>query len=184
MFLPHLTCRPYPVKLPSFEIGAFTYIANDLELRTYLPHERIIIGSYCSIGDQVLITTGGLHRSDAATTYPFSMLKTYVSTPNTTIGSDVWIGTRAMVRGGVTVGHGAIIGSGAVVFEHVPPFAIAVGNPAAVVRYRFSKPMVERMLRIAWWEWPPVKVFANVEWFYAPIQDFVDRFDPGGTSTP
>jgi acetyltransferase-like isoleucine patch superfamily enzyme len=169
-----------PVKIWrwSYEIGAYTFFAADLELRTYLPGERIVIGSYCSIGDQVLITTGGLHRVDVASTFPFRVIETYRSTANTTIGSDVWIGTRAMVRGGVTIGHGAVVGAGAVVFENVPPFAVVAGNPARLIRYRFSKAAIGRMLDIAWWAWPPLRVWTNVEWFYRPINEFLDHFDP------
>jgi len=174
----HLVCCPFRIRQLTFEIGPFTYFATDLELRTYLPGERIFIGSFSSIGDQVLITTGGLHRTDVASTYPFTMLDTYRSTANTTIGSDVWVGTRAMIRGGVTVGDGAVIGAGAVVFTDVPPYAIAAGNPAEIIRYRFSAPTIERLLRIAWWEWPPAAVWANMGWFYRPIGEFLDRFDP------
>jgi len=178
-----LVCRPYRLSLPAFEIGPYTYYASDLELRTYAPSERILIGSYCSIADQVLITTGGLHRTDVASTYPFDIPRCYQGTDNTVIGSDVWIGTRATIRGGVHIGHGAVVGSGAVVFSDVPDFAIAAGNPADVIRYRFSKSIVERLLRIAWWEWPVAWIVVNREWFYRPIEEFVDRFDPAGRRT-
>jgi acetyltransferase-like isoleucine patch superfamily enzyme len=175
-----LQCSPVRIWRANFEIGAHTYFSPDLELRTYFAGERIVIGKYCSVGDQVLITTGGLHRIEIASSYPFSPLDTYRSTSDTTIGSDVWIGTRAMVRGGVNIGHGAVIGAGAVVFEDVPPFAVAAGNPATVIRYRFSRAAIDRMLNIAWWDWPPGRVRANVEWFYKPITEFLDHFDPAG----
>ena len=175
-----LIVRPYRVKASSYEIGPYTYHASDLELRTYAPSERIVIGSYCSIADRVLITAGGLHRMDVASTYPFDIPRTYVGTADTVIGSDVWIGTRAMVRSGVTIGHGAVVGSGAVVFTNVPPFAVVAGNPASVIRYRFSRSIVERLLKIAWWDWPVIRVVGNRYWFYRPIEEFVDRFDPAG----
>ena len=175
-----LECSPVRIWRANFEIGAYTYFASDLELRTYFAGERIVIGKYCSVGDQVLITTGGLHRTEIASSYAFRPLDTYRSTRNTTIGSDVWIGTRAMVRGGVTIGDGAVVGAGSVVFEDVPSFAVAAGNPAKVIRYRFSRPAIERMLKIAWWNWPPGHVRANVEWFYRPITEFLDHFDPAG----
>jgi acetyltransferase-like isoleucine patch superfamily enzyme len=177
-----LLCSPVRIWRANFEIGAYTYFAPDLELRTYLPGERIVIGNYSSVADQVLITTGGLHRIDNASSYPFRPLDTYRSTRNTTIGSDVWIGTRAMVRGGVSIGHGAVVGAGSVVFEDVPPFAVAAGNPAQVIRYRFSRAAIDRMLEIAWWNWPPGRVWANVEWFYKPINQFLDHFDPPGAT--
>ena len=173
-----LICSPVRIWRLSFEIGPYTYFSPDLELRTYMPGERIVIGSYCSIGDQVLITTGGLHRIEVASSFAFRPLDTYRSTRNTIIGSDVWIGTRAMVRGGVSIGHGAVVGAGAVVFSDVPSFAVVAGNPAQIIRYRFSRAAIERLLKIAWWTWPPGHVWRNVDWFYKPINEFLDRFDP------
>ncbi|HVO43351.1 MAG TPA: hypothetical protein VMT34_12040 [Aggregatilineales bacterium] len=66
------------------------------------------------------------------------------------------------------------------VFSHVPPFAVAAGNHARIMRFRFSRPIVERLLRIAWWHWPALAALSNVEWFYKPIAEFVGHFDPEG----
>ena len=66
---------------------------------------------------------------------------------------------------------------GAVVSGDVPPYAIMAGNPAQVVRYRFSKTTVERLQRLKWWDWPNDKIRANVEWFYPPIQESLDHFE-------
>jgi carbonic anhydrase/acetyltransferase-like protein (isoleucine patch superfamily) len=100
------------------------------------------------------------------------------------IGSDVWIGEGAAVAGGVRVGHGAVIGARSTVLEDVPPYAIVTGHPAKIVRYRFSKPTIDALRRIAWWEWPEERIRAELEWFLGPIADFVARFDvegePGG----
>jgi virginiamycin A acetyltransferase len=167
-----------PILTPSLEVGKYSYFAYDFALLTWFPGERIIIGSYCSIAAGVVICTGGMRRTDTAALYPFDVARSYRTTPDTTIGHDVWIGYRAMIVKGATIGDGAIIASGAVVFSDVPPFAIAAGNPAQIIRYRFSKPIVERLLRIAWWHWPDQKVFSNIDWFYRPIQEFVDYFDP------
>jgi acyl-[acyl carrier protein]--UDP-N-acetylglucosamine O-acyltransferase len=125
---------------------------------------------------------------DTASTYPFDNFfldrqnptRTYQTTRATTIGNDVWIGYRAHVAGGVRIGHGAVIGSAAVVLSDVPDYAIAVGNPAQIVRYRFSRAIIERLLRISWWEWPEEKVRDNLEWFYRPVLEFVEQFDPLG----
>ena len=70
----------------------------------------------------------------------------------TTIGSDVWIGDNAVVRRGITIGCGAVIGMGTVVVKDVPPYAIIVGNPGRVIRYRFSEHIIESLLEIRWWE--------------------------------
>jgi acetyltransferase-like isoleucine patch superfamily enzyme len=162
----------------NFTIGKHTYFNPDIQLRTWMPGEKIIIGKYCSIADRVVIFTGGMRRTDTAALYPFDAQRAYKSTENTTIGNDVWIGSGVNILGGVQVGDGAILASQAVVFDDVPAFAVAAGNPARVIRYRFSKSMVERLQRIAWWDWPDEKVQANLTWFYKPIQEFADHFDP------
>ena len=168
-----------PILTASVQVGKYTYFdfANDFSLLTWIPGERIIIGSYCSIAAGVVICTGGMRRTDTAALYPLDVGRAYRTTRNTTIGNDVWIGYGAMVVNGAQVGDGAIVASGAVVFSDVPPFAIVAGNPAQVMRYRFSKPVVKRLLHIAWWHWPDDKVFTNIDWFYRPIDEFVEHFD-------
>lgn len=168
----------FQVLTPWLQIGRGTYYGSDVVLKTWLPEERIIIGKYCSIGEHVVICTGGMRRTDIAALFPFDVSRTYQSTANTVIGNDVWVGFGAMVLGGAVVGDGTVIASGAVVFDAVPPFAVVAGNPARVLRYRFSRPVVESLLRIAWWHWPETQVRANVDWFYRPIAEFVAHFDP------
>jgi acetyltransferase-like isoleucine patch superfamily enzyme len=68
------------------------------------------------------------------------------------IGNDVWIGRSAIVLPGVDIGHGAVVGAGAVVTKSVPPYAIVAGNPARLIRYRFSEAVVQRLLAAAWWD--------------------------------
>ena len=75
------------------------------------------------------------------------------STP-VTLGNDVWIGHGAVVLPGVSLGSGAAVGAGSIVTKDVPPFAIVVGNPARVLRLRFTERVVEELLAIAWWDWP------------------------------
>jgi acetyltransferase-like isoleucine patch superfamily enzyme len=173
------------------EIGHRTYYSpEDVRFLTWVPGEKIIIGKYCSIAAGVTICAGGGHRTDTVSTYPFDNFflgrenptRTYKTTRDTVIGNDVWIGHGAHIGGGVRVGHGAVIASWAVVFSDVPDYAVVAGNPAQLVRYRFSRPVVRRLLRIAWWDWPEDTVRENVEWFYRPIGEFVERFDPGGGS--
>lgn len=69
------------------------------------------------------------------------------------IGNDVWIGDKVTILSGIRIGDGAVIGAGAVVTKDVPPYAIVGGNPAKVIKYRFSEDVIAKMRRIAWWNW-------------------------------
>lgn len=69
------------------------------------------------------------------------------------IGHDVWIGHNAVVMPGVRVGDGAVIGTGAIVTHDVPPYAVVVGVPARVIRYRFDEDTIARIQRTRWWDW-------------------------------
>ena len=71
-----------------------------------------------------------------------------------TIGNDVWIAANVCVLRGLTVGDGAVIGAGSVVTKDIPPYAIVVGNPAHVVKYRFAEEVIPRVIALKWWDWP------------------------------
>lgn len=168
-------------------IGRGTYWNGEhLYLTVYTDQESIIIGRYCSIGPRVTISAGGQHKMDCASTWPFDHF--YRGIPNggrgncppehTEIGSDVWIGYQAYIGGGVKVGHGAVIGANTVVTKDVPPYAVVVGNPARIVRYRFDEPIIEALLQIAWWNWTPEQIEARVDSFYLPIEEFVAMYLP------
>lgn len=74
------------------------------------------------------------------------------------IGNDVWSGHNVTVLGGTTVGDGAILATGAVVTDDVPPYAIVGGVPAKIIRYRFSEAIIARLLSVKWWELPFVRL--------------------------
>jgi hypothetical protein len=78
------------------------------------------------------------------------------------IGNDVWLGLGAWVLSGVTIGDGAIVGARAVVATDVPPYSVVVGNPARVVRQRYPPQVIERLLEIAWWNWPRDRILEAV----------------------
>jgi serine acetyltransferase len=69
------------------------------------------------------------------------------------IENDVWIGAKSTIMSGVKVGNGAVVGSSSVVTKDVPSFAIVVGNPARVIKYRFTEDQISCLLKIAWWDW-------------------------------
>ncbi len=76
-------------------------------------------------------------------------------------GHDVWIGRGVTIRGGVKIGNGAVIGAKAVVAKNIPPYAIAVGNPARVVKYRFDVETIKKFLAVKWWNWSLEKIADN-----------------------
>jgi virginiamycin A acetyltransferase len=174
---------------PYVTVGRYTYYdPNDIRFIAYIPGERIIVGKFCSLASGTLICTGAQHATDAVSTWPFDNFvlgrenptRTYRSSRHTVLGNDVWTGCRSHIMPGVHVGNGAVVAARAVVFSDVPDYAIVCGNPARVVRYRFSSAVVKRLLRIAWWDWPDEKIRENLEWFYRPVTEFVEQFDPGG----
>lgn len=94
----------------------------------------------------------------------------------TTIGHDTWIGHGTIIMPEVTIGNGAIIGSGAVVTKDIPPYAIAVGVPAKVVKYRFEPEIINALEQIQWWDWAPEAIKERLEDFRGPIEDFVEKY--------
>lgn len=91
------------------------------------------------------------------------------------VGHDVWLGHNVIVMGGVTIGDGAVIGSGAIVTKDVPPYAICVGNPARVIKYRFDENTREKLQQIAWWDWEHERLHDAIEDF-KDIEKFVQKY--------
>lgn len=131
----------------------------------------LVIGRHCSISHNVLLG-GGRHPMEFLTTGTIPGLETersYFSDAEqafvandtsqfTRIGCDVWIGANVSVLRGRSVGHGACLGAGTVVTKDVPPYAVVVGNPGRVIRFRFSERIVESLLRTRWWTLPPALI--------------------------
>jgi chloramphenicol O-acetyltransferase type B len=127
--------------------------------------DRLIIGSFCSIGTGASFMMAGNqgHRNDWISTFPFFFLpdepafagavNAYRGAGDTVIGNDVWIGAEAMIMPGIRIGHGAVIGSRALVTRDVEPYAIVGGNPARVIRKRFDDAAIAMLLEMAWWDW-------------------------------
>ena len=136
------------VGIEPYSIGRNTYISEFSHIS-----QHTVIGSFTSIGN--LCTIGAQkHLVDQLTTFPFIEILKSKEPKTTTIGNDVWVGCNSVVIEGVTVGHGAVIGAGAVVTKDVPPYAIVAGNPAKVLRYRFQPDLIAALLETRWWELP------------------------------
>ena len=134
------------------QIGAHTYIRSGSNLSLVSS-----IGRFCSVGSDVFIgQEKNTHPTDWLSTHPFqytgSPLSYRAPTALAVIGHDVWIGHSATIMEGVTVGTGAIVGTGAMVTKDVPPYAVVVGVPAKVVKYRYPPEVAERLLASEWWK--------------------------------
>jgi virginiamycin A acetyltransferase len=141
---------------PGVKIGDGSYVNSG----TIIASGRV--GRFCSIGSNCQIGMAD-HPLEFLSTSPRlygprnifgdgSHWEHYGEAPQ--VGSDVWIGAQVFIRQGVMVGHGAVLGAGAVVTRDIPPYAIAAGVPARVLRYRFSAATVERLLDSHWWDMP------------------------------
>lgn len=174
------------LKYKKYEIGRFTY--GEPLIVGWNECSTLKIGSFCSIAGKVTIFLGGEHRSDWVTTYPFNVIfnefKDIKGHPRTKgdviIGNDVWIGSGVTILSGVTIGDGAVIGASAVVAKSVEPYSIVVGNPARVVKKRFSEEIISKLIKIKWWNWDIDKIKENIPMMLnKDILEFIEKH--GGT---
>lgn len=128
------------------KIGSYTYIGNRCNVT------KTTIGRYCSIGDNVTIGPGEHNLSYASTSAIFyeDILKELTKQP-CEIGNDVWIGVDSVIKRGVKIGDGAVIGANSVVTKDVPPFAIVAGSPAKILRFRFEQSQIDKLTSCNWW---------------------------------
>lgn len=128
------------------------------------------IGKYCAIGHNLRVRT-----SNHNTNY-ISLINKFQKRHNLCIidsnikgavfiGNNVWIGDNVIILSGVRIGDGTVIGAGSVVTKDIPPYSIAVGNPAKVIKKRFDDQIVEQLLKLHWWDWSKEKVQRN-KWFF------------------
>lgn len=146
--------------LSNAKLGRFTNVSSNVRMG------NCSLGAFCSVGPEAMIGGLGRHSTRWLTTHPsfystlgqvglhFARENVYEELPYTAVGSDVWIGARAIVLDGLTVGDGAIIAAGAVVASDVPPYAIVGGVPARIIRFRFERDVINALLEWRWWDLP------------------------------
>ena len=142
------------------KIGEFTTIGLGTNINgpAYLSSRKnahITIGRYCAIGYNLRIRVRNHYTGYANVQSKFQNKYNFPSLASikgpVTIGNNVWIGDNIIILSGVTIGDGAVIGAGSIVTKDVPPFSIAVGNPAKVIKKRFSDNIIKQLLEIQWW---------------------------------
>ncbi len=174
-------------------VGRHTYGMEHVKIRRWAEmkkHYNLVIGHFCSIADDLEVYLGGNHYTHLISSFPFGIvgnaafprslqipenpnLNGSYSKGDVVIGSDVWIGSHVTIMSGVRIGHGAVIAANSHVVKDVPDYAIVGGNPAKVIKYRFSPEQIAELLKIAWWDWPDEKINAEMEGF---VRDGVEAF--------
>ena len=144
-------------KFPEYEIGVGSY--GGLRVVKYTDKFTLRIGKYCSFAEGVQIMLDGGHNTHWVTTYPFNVFGNCsqhrdhpTGKGDVIIGSDVWIGYNATILSGVEIGSGAVVGANSTVTKNVPPYAIVAGNPAEIIKYRFSDDIIDKLMDLRWWD--------------------------------
>jgi acetyltransferase-like isoleucine patch superfamily enzyme len=162
------------------QIDDYTYVSNNAVI------SLTTIGKFCSIGPN-LFCGFGIHPIDGISTSPafysthnqcglvFSKTDKIVENKPIIIGNDVFIGMNVTILDGVTIGDGAVIGAGAVVSKDIPPYAVAVGSPIRIIKYRFADEEIENLLKIKWWNFQ-LNELKDVERHFYDVQSFIDKY--------
>src|SRR6476620_7930238 len=150
-----------------FSIGDYSYGKPKVLYQN--DEANLIIGKFCSISSDVVIFLGGNHRTEWITTYPFNALnddfpeakhiKGHPATKgDVVIGNDVWIGRDVTIMSGITIGNGAVIAAGSVVTKNVGAYEIWGGNPAKLIKKRFTDQQITKLQEMQWWNWDIAKI--------------------------
>jgi phosphonate metabolism protein (transferase hexapeptide repeat family) len=168
-------------------MGDYSYVVNDSSI---IYSE---IGKFCSLAAHTRINPGN-HPLERVALHHFTYRsKSYQLGPEddqeffewrrshkVTLGHDVWIGHGAVVLPGVTIGTGAAVGAGAVVSKDVPDFAIVVGVPARILRFRFPEDVQKKLLQLAWWNWDRERLAEALPDFrHLSVADFLEKYGEG-----
>ena len=174
----------------SYDNGAYVWRWN--------MNTELNIGNFCSIANDVhFICDSGYHGESDITSFPlfhevldkedeviinattFKVKDIVNQLPtqkqNIIIGNDVWIGARATILPGVSIGNGVTILAGAIVSADVSDYAIVGGIPAKVIRFKHETNIIQKLNKIAWWDWSNKKLKENINDFYLPTEEFIKK---------
>ncbi|MCE9562618.1 MAG: CatB-related O-acetyltransferase [Planctomycetes bacterium] len=168
-------------------LGAGSDFAEPPTVVAYSTPSQIRVGRYSSIALGVRFILDADHHTDwvALTAPPMHRTDFPATKGDIVLGSDVWIGAYATLLSGVTVGDGAVVGAGAVVAKPVPPYAIIVGNPARLVRYRFDPDTIAKLLAIRWWDWPQERILAAGDLLWSNrMTEFLEKYADRSSDRP
>jgi len=182
------------IRHPQIFIGDYTYYDDFESVENFKRNiryhfdftgDKLIIGKFCMIASGVeFIMNGANHLTQSVSSYPFSIFggdwagsmqgKIFPIKGDTIIGNDVWIGYKAAILPGVTIGDGVIIGAYSVVTTDIEPYSIVGGNPARLIRMRFDTETINELLGLAWWNWPIEKITQFTAHLCGDIDDFLE----------
>lgn len=161
------------VDTSTIKVGNYTY--GGLRVKNDFPDRKLIIGNFCSIGNDVVFLVGQEHEYSRISTFPFKARclrnekHEAASKGDIVIDDDVWIGYGAKILSGVHIGQGAVVGAGAIVTRDVEPYAIVAGIPAKEIKKRFDKKMVEALLKVDYGKLTREMVEEHLEDLYEPL---------------
>ena len=158
-----------PYYLHKVQLGNYSYFAKNAQVA------NTTIGKFCSIGPNFCCGLG-LHPTNGISTHPIFYRGQQEEHKHVSIGNDVFIGANVTVLDGVTIGDGAVIGAGSVVSKDIPPYAIAVGCPIEIKRYRLTEKQIAAIHRIQWWNWDDNRL-NDVREMFNDIDAFIAKYD-------
>lgn len=158
-----------PYYLHNVQLGDYSYFAKNAHVA------NTTIGKFCSIGPNFCCGLG-IHPTDGISTHPKFYRGDIAEFKPVTIGNDVFIGANVTVLDGVTIGDGAVIGAGSIVSRDIPPYAVALGCPIQIKKYRLNEKQIVAMRRIQWWKWEDEQL-QDVREMFNDIDGFIEKYD-------